>query len=241
MRFWIVCRRGLPQRRSNATSHARVLLPPGRSANDSPGFLRWLRPKHFVDSALVARGGLQHWPAGRQLVIVRQRDRSIERGLDVPRLSARVQQCPGALQAAVFWRRASGELGDATATTHALGGAYFPLLADGSLGAPVTSVTLRNGEGSILIKTRIVGASNFVVTGFPSTTGGAPGSFTITAKDTAGNTVTGYTGTVHFTSSDALAVLPPDYTFTPADAGTHRFQATLRTPGIQSLPATDSS
>jgi hypothetical protein len=140
-----------------------------------------------------------------------------------------------------FGGGATGGLGDATATTHALGGAYYPLLADGSLGAPVPSVTLRNGEGSILIKTRIVGASNFVVTGFPSTTSGAPGSFTITVKDTAGNTVTGYTGTVHFTSSDALAVLPLDYTFTAADAGTHRFQATLRTPGIQSLSATDSS
>jgi hypothetical protein len=39
-----------------------------------------------------------------------------------------------------------------SATTHALNGTYRPLLADGTLGAAVTSVTLRNGEGAILIK-----------------------------------------------------------------------------------------
>lgn len=36
-------------------------------------------------------------------------------------------------------------------TTHALGGVYRPLRADGTLGAPVTSVSLRNNEGMILI------------------------------------------------------------------------------------------
>jgi hypothetical protein len=39
-----------------------------------------------------------------------------------------------------------------SATTHALNGTYRPLLADGTLGAPVTSVTLRNGEGAILVR-----------------------------------------------------------------------------------------
>src|SRR5262249_36730367 len=46
----------------------------------------------------------------------------------------------------------TGGLGDATATAVALGGTYRPLHADGTLGAPVTSVTLRNGEGAILVK-----------------------------------------------------------------------------------------
>jgi hypothetical protein len=48
---------------------------------------------------------------------------------------------------------ANGTTADATATTYALGGSYRPLQADGMLGASVTSVTLRNGEGAILIKT----------------------------------------------------------------------------------------
>jgi hypothetical protein len=45
-----------------------------------------------------------------------------------------------------------GTLDNATATTFTLNGTYEPLLADGTLGAPETSVTLRNGEGAILIK-----------------------------------------------------------------------------------------
>jgi hypothetical protein len=42
-------------------------------------------------------------------------------------------------------------LGPETATQHGLDGAYRPLNADGTLGEPVTSVSLRNGEGAILI------------------------------------------------------------------------------------------
>jgi hypothetical protein len=45
-----------------------------------------------------------------------------------------------------------GTLADATATSFALGGTYRPLNADGTLGAPISSVTLRNGEGAILVK-----------------------------------------------------------------------------------------
>jgi hypothetical protein len=45
-----------------------------------------------------------------------------------------------------------GSLGSGTATTHYLGGTYRPLRANGTLGSPVTSITLRNGEGAILIK-----------------------------------------------------------------------------------------
>jgi hypothetical protein len=45
----------------------------------------------------------------------------------------------------------TGTLADNTATTHQLGRAYRVLNADGSLGATVTSVTLRNGEGAVLV------------------------------------------------------------------------------------------
>jgi hypothetical protein len=47
---------------------------------------------------------------------------------------------------------ATGATSDNTATTHQLGGTYRALQADGTLGLPVTSITLRNGEGAILIK-----------------------------------------------------------------------------------------
>jgi hypothetical protein len=46
----------------------------------------------------------------------------------------------------------TGSLSNNSATVQQLGGTYRPLNADGTLGAPVTSITLRNGEGAILIK-----------------------------------------------------------------------------------------
>jgi hypothetical protein len=57
----------------------------------------------------------------------------------------------------------------------------------------------------------------------PGDAAGVPFTLTVTATDLVGNVVPGYTGTVHFGSSDGTAVLPPDYTFTAADRGKHTF------------------
>ena len=87
---------------------------------------------------------------------------------------------------------------------------------------------------------------------------GVDGSVTVTAQDQYGNTVTDYQGTIHFTSSDAQATLPANYTFTAGDAGVHTFSTyytctgsckipephpvlVLRTAGTQSVTATDTS
>jgi hypothetical protein len=76
-------------------------------------------------------------------------------------------------------------------------------------------------------------ASSFVVSGFPSpTSAGVAGSFTVTARKFDGSIDTGYTGTVHFTSSDSQAGLPADYTFTSADACVHSFSAVLKTSSV---------
>jgi FKBP-type peptidyl-prolyl cis-trans isomerase 2 len=84
-------------------------------------------------------------------------------------------------------------------------------------------------------------AASFVVSGYASpTTAGTAQVFTVTARDAFGNVAAGYTGTVHSTSSDVQAALPPNYTFTAADAGVHTFTATLKTAGSQSLTATDT-
>jgi hypothetical protein len=87
--------------------------------------------------------------------------------------------------------------------------------------------------------------TSLVVSGFPSsTTAGTAGSFTITAKYANGTTATNYTGAVHFTSSDPLAVLPANYTFTAAEAGVHAFSATLKTAGTTaagSITVTDTA
>jgi hypothetical protein len=85
----------------------------------------------------------------------------------------------------------------------------------------------------------------FSVTGFPaSVTAGTPETITVTALNPDGSVNTGYTGTVHFTSSDPHAVLPADYTFTTGtggDNGVHTFSATLLTAGLQFLTVTDTT
>ena len=70
---------------------------------------------------------------------------------------------------------------------------------------------------------------------------GASQSVTVILTDSFGNVATGYAGTVHFTSTDAQAVLPADYTFTAADQGKHTFQVTFKTTGSQSLTVTDTA
>src|SRR5205807_2183051 len=66
-------------------------------------------------------------------------------------------------------------------------------------------------------------------------------SVTVTAKDAYGNVATGYRGAVHFTSSDILATLPADYTFTSGDAGTRNFSVTLVTVTTQTVTVTDTA
>lgn len=84
-------------------------------------------------------------------------------------------------------------------------------------------------------------AGSFVVTGFPATTAGVAKTFTVLVKDAFGNVSTGYTGTVTFSSSDAKAGLPANYTFTSTDAGVHTFSATLKTAGVQSITVKDAT
>jgi hypothetical protein len=87
----------------------------------------------------------------------------------------------------------------------------------------------------------VAGAASLSVTGFPSpTTAGTSGNFTVTARDPNGFVVPGYRGVVHFSSSDTLAVLPANYTFTASDNGVHTFSAILNSLGTQSITATDT-
>jgi len=86
-------------------------------------------------------------------------------------------------------------------------------------------------------------AVTFILT-LPSVMGaGNAASATLTAYDSSYNIATGYTGTVHFTSTDGSATLPPDYTFTPGDAGVHAFPSgfTLFTPGSHIVTFTDTA
>jgi DNA/RNA endonuclease G (NUC1) len=82
-------------------------------------------------------------------------------------------------------------------------------------------------------------ATHFSVSAPSNVTNGTPFNVTVTALDASNATVTGYTGTVHFTSSSA-GTLPSDYTFTGGDSGAHTFSVTLTTNGSQSITATDT-
>ncbi len=73
---------------------------------------------------------------------------------------------------------------------------------------------------------------------------GAPDTLTVAIFDGYGNPLAPYTGTVHFASSDPLATLPADYTFTGKgtgnDNGAHIFTVAFRTAGTQRMTATDN-
>jgi len=58
----------------------------------------------------------------------------------------------------------------------------------------------------------------------------------VTAQDIAGNRATGYAGTVHFTSTDPNAILPPD---TKLTNGLGNFTVTFQTTGVQTVTAGD--
>jgi len=86
--------------------------------------------------------------------------------------------------------------------------------------------------------------SSFAVTAPVSTTAGTSFTITVAAKDHSNNTISGYLGTVHFVSSDPQgAVVPTDYTFVPADNGTHAFAngVTLKTVPSQSVTVNDGA
>ena len=67
---------------------------------------------------------------------------------------------------------------------------------------------------------------------------GSPFTVTVTVM-VDGRRDTLFNSPIHFTSSDSAAVLPADYAFTAADAGSHSFDVTLQTTGTQSINATD--
>jgi hypothetical protein len=101
--------------------------------------------------------------------------------------------------------------------------------ADAGTGISTVTILLQAPSPAVRFREQIVGQA----------AAGTPLTLSVTALDAQGHTATSYLGTVHFTSSDARAVLPADYTFTPADHGVHTFTVTLRTAGSRTLTATD--
>ena len=84
------------------------------------------------------------------------------------------------------------------------------------------------------------GPAKLVISATTHTTqAGANLLVTVSALNKNGTINTGYSRTVQFTSTDLRAAIPDQYTFTPADAGTHTFTVSLAMVGSQSISVSD--
>ena len=100
----------------------------------------------------------------------------------------------------------------------------------------VTS-TITGASNAIVVSTQTQTATHFVVSAPSSTVAGANLTFTVTAEDASNATVTTYTGTVHFTTSDVGGTVPANATLLN---GVGTFSATLVTASSQTITATDA-
>jgi hypothetical protein len=95
--------------------------------------------------------------------------------------------------------------------------------------------------GSATVLATQSGVASFRVVAPAAVQSGSAFTVTVTALDAFNNPVPGYTGTVHFSSSDGAATLPADFTFTAADGGIHTFTVILRSIGSQSVSVADTT
>jgi len=88
-------------------------------------------------------------------------------------------------------------------------------------------------------------ASKYSLTSPPTATANVNFTIRLVAQDQFNNTATNYTGTAHFTTSDAAGgvVVPTDYLFVAGDNGQKTFNPgfTLQTLGAQTITAADKS
>jgi uncharacterized repeat protein (TIGR03803 family) len=140
---------------------------------------------------------------------------------------------------------AGGKLAGKLTGHFAAGEATFTGLSLNKLG---TFTLFSAGSSTVLAGTaqvKVVTVTHFGVTvsGVPATglVAGQPATFIVSALDAAGQVVSNYTGTIHFTSSDPLAVKPANYPFTLADNGSHSFSIPLETAGNQTITVTSTA
>ena len=107
--------------------------------------------------------------------------------------------------------------------------------SDGTRATIQDAITVTPGNAAVLVVSGITSPRN----------AGVFGNVTVEGRDVFGNRATGYTGIIHFTSTDAAATKPADYTFTSgivADNGIHTFTGGVIfiTSGTWSITATDT-
>ncbi len=107
----------------------------------------------------------------------------------------------------------------------------------------VTDTVTTSMAGSAVVSVKPATASRFTLSAPASVVSGSLFNVTVEAFDFFGNLATGYSGTVQFTTTDANSnvATPANYTFAPADSGSHTFTASaeLVTLGTQTLTAFD--
>jgi hypothetical protein len=106
----------------------------------------------------------------------------------------------------------------------------------GVLALTVADTARNSTNGTGLLTVNPAPASHFVLTVPAKVQSGVAFTMTMVALDTFNNQCSNYTGTVHFTSSDPHAILPPSQTL-PGGQGI--FSATLLAGGLQTLTVTD--
>ncbi len=124
------------------------------------------------------------------------------------------------------WSGTHATSGSQSVTPASTGTINYALMCTGAGGS---------GSGAASVK---VTAIHFSVSGPANIPSGISFNFTVTALDASNNTVTTYSGTVHFTSTDPHAQLPSDSTLV---SGSKVFSATLTTAGSQMIAATDTA
>ncbi|TMC47071.1 MAG: hypothetical protein E6J23_00955, partial [Chloroflexi bacterium] len=101
------------------------------------------------------------------------------------------------------------------------------LIKAGAQTITATDTATATITGTLSVTVRAGAAARMTLITPKTATALTPFQVTVTLADAYGNLATGYRGTVHFTSTDILATLPPDTTFTAADGGRHVFNVTL--------------
>ncbi len=117
--------------------------------------------------------------------------------------------------------------------------ATFKTAGDRALFA--TDLAVPSAQGLARVTVSPGAATSLVLFGVPdSPTAGDRLALTVTAFDVYGNVATGYAGKVHFTSGDATAQLPADFTYGAADRGTHPFGAAFTKAAFSSIAVADT-
>jgi plastocyanin len=116
----------------------------------------------------------------------------------------------------------------------------------GSRSIEIAASTFLNGSEvrtSVPLTVNVIGpATHFNVPTPPaSIKKGTPISIVLTAQDLLNSTVTNYTGTIHFSSTDPAALLPVNTAFILSDNGVHNFPVTFNTLGPRLLAVNDVS